>query len=192
MRGHRVRARHAHWWLFGFAVAVSGCTPPPPDEAALIWGDERLQSGERVASAFGPGEVGVVLLVRPGDCFRCVNVVPSWMQWRRQHPDHVRLYLAAVPTSDEATTLSRLRIQVDGLLAEPPGAATGSLPVELLVANGVIRYEARIVEGELESELFTTATEAGPAGLKALAARYAKRQESAIDAVGDATTSRKE
>lgn len=93
-----------------------------------------LQDGSTLGQRLGDAGSAVVLVMDPGDCFRCLGVLAEWLEWHRTG-GRFRLLFSRQPTD-----LERRLLIVAGLRPEP-FMATGTpppehAPMELVVQEG--------------------------------------------------------
>lgn len=97
-------------------------------------------------------DIGTLLLVfSPENLFRCMTVLPEWLNQRRKHPDRIKILLTRKPTQPQRTGLLTRRISHDALLHDE-FASRSIQPPEVYVLRG----DRILYHSSLKSTRFAT------------------------------------
>lgn len=141
-------ARPAALILGVLCVFTVSCRPMPPVVPVAEW---RLASGRTVSDVV-PSDPGTVLLVfSPESLFRCMTILPDWLEQRRTRPDRIKILLTREPTESQRTELLTRRIGHDVLL-HPEFSSRSVQPPEVYVLRG----DRVLYHSSLKSTRFAT------------------------------------
>lgn len=127
----------AAWGLW-----VNSCSSSPVARPR----DWVLDDGRTLGQLLGDSGTAVVLIMDPGDWFRCFSVLAEWLEWRRGGEGQFHLVFSRQPTALERRLLIVARLRPE------PFVTTGTpsrehTPMELVFHDGRLVYADSSVRG---------------------------------------------
>lgn len=101
-----------------------------------------------------PNDSGTVLLVfEPDHLFRCVTLLPNWLELRRERPGRVQIVLTRPPTASERVSMTTRRIGFDGVLRAGFSSRSVQPPEVYVLREDTVFYRSALDETRYTTSL---------------------------------------